>query len=287
MKTLLSAVALVLLAQCVQAQVKTQPAPGGPKPIQPGLQPGGLQPGGGMQPGGMGGLYPFASGGQLALAANPEVQKDLKAKPEQVKKINDLAEQFKKTQMAAMQGGFGKDGMAGMKKLQEASEAATKSLGEILTADQSKRLGQLELQSKGPMALLDAKVTKDLSITNEQKLQVMKAYQTGMTKMSEIYKDMKLDPQQIQKQLADIQKKTTELNRTITADMVKTLTMEQQTKWKGMVGEAFKGELPQGGMGGMMGNPMMFPGPGGNPFGPGAAPVPVPDAPRPPNKTRN
>jgi hypothetical protein len=271
MKTLLCAVAMAFLTQSVQAQVKTQPAPvpgGQPKVIQPQpIQPGGLPPGG--FGGGMG-INPFGMmNSPLMLVANADVQKDLKAKPEQVKKFNELADQFKKNQLAAMQGAMDKDSM---KKLQDLNESTKKSLGEILTAEQSKRLTQLELQAKGPMALFDGKISADLGVTKDQRTQVMKVYQNGMTKMSEMYKDMKFDPQTMQKQMADMQKKSADLNRSITADMIKTLTTEQQTKWKGMVGEPFKGELPQGGAMGM-GNPMMMPGMG-NPFGPGGTVVP-------------
>src|SRR5438309_1706782 len=89
---------------------------------------GGQQPFGGFLPGG-------AGADPLGLLRNESVKKELNLSEEQAAKIPD---------------------------------AVMKALGEVLDVKQLKRLREIELQQRGPTALADARVQKDLKLSSEQ-----------------------------------------------------------------------------------------------------------------------
>jgi hypothetical protein len=252
--------AVVLCAACgtaVRAQNIGQPA----QPPGPG-GPGG--PGGGpikIQPGGPP-VLPFGNP-QLELLKDAGVQKELKLKDEQIKKVNTLVEQ--QADVLKMLGT-----PDGNKKVMEQMEASKKGVAEALDKDQLKRLNQLVLQARGPTALFDPKIGEELKITAEQKMQLGKAISMAMQKRIADLKDIKdLKPE-------DLTRKMQEWQRSATDDVVKTLTPEQQKQWGTMVGETYKGTLPAvpGGFGGF-GGPVLPPPPGGG-FGPPPPPAPLP-----------
>src|SRR5437762_12802682 len=85
--------------------------------------------------------FPFGGGGgggndPIALLRIAAVRKELKLTDEQFKKVPD---------------------------------AVWKALGDVLDADQQKRLRQIFLQQRGPNAFMDAKVQKELKLTDQQK----------------------------------------------------------------------------------------------------------------------
>lgn len=210
--------------------------------VQPPLTPGAAQPG---QP-----AVPSGIGLQLDLLRHPGVQKELQLSPEQTKKFQDLSAQ----QTDILKNFDAKDGMA---KLKELVDLTTRTLKETLTAEQSTRLNQLLIQSKGPTAFFDPEVMKEISLTNEQRLEVGRAMSDAMRKRVESFKDFKdVKPEDFVKKMAD-------MNRTMMNDLVRVLTPEQQQKWKALIGKPYEGVLPGPGIG----------------FGPGPVPPPQPPPP--------
>jgi hypothetical protein len=211
---------------------------------------------------------------RLELLKAKAVQEDLKLTEDQVKKVTEaIAKQKGMT-------GFPPKIQPGgdpFKALREANEAAAKSVTDLLKPEQVKRLGQLELQQRGPNALLDPKITKDLNISKDQQLQVVKTIQTNTMRVFSSLKGGggKIDFQEIGKRLAEVNQKSMD-------EVVKAFTPEQKTKWKELAGEPFKGVLPSVGGPGLMPGPGGFPmppgglpgGPGGFPGGPGGFPMP-------------
>ncbi len=173
-------------------------------------------------------------GGQLRLLENADVQKDLKLSEDQVKKVGALAQK----QKDALKDLKGKDRFAKMKEL---AESTKKSLGDLLTANQMNRLGQLELQQKGARAFLDKKIAENLGLKEEQTTKIKEALKESGKKTFELFKEAKGN-------FAEMQKKLAELNKSTTADIVKGLTEEQRKKWKEMAGEPFNGTLPPSGL---------------------------------------
>ncbi len=122
-----------------------------------------------------------------------------------------------------------------MAKLTEERIALVKS---TLTADQQKRLAQLENQQLGVAAYSNVKVAKALGLSDEQ-----------TKKIKELNDEMAKERREMamgmggggfdREALAEMQKKIKNLTDETAEKMEKTLSAEQKSKWKEMTGEAF------------------------------------------------
>ncbi len=92
----------------------------------------------------------------IALINNEQVQKELDITPEQLEKV---------------------------------PEAIDKALAEVLNPKQSARLRQISLQLRGPRAFTDAKVQKDLKMTEEQVTSVKSILDDSTKEAAEIRKE--------------------------------------------------------------------------------------------------
>ncbi len=172
---------------------------------------------------------PGAFQNHLILPENKAVQADLELTAEQVAKIGELS----RKQLEGLRGlGFGDN-----EKRKQVMEASRKGLDAILTAAQAKRLKQLEMQQHGVAAFADPQVAKTLGISKEQ--------QAGITRILQGFGGKWMAAVQAARgNQPEMQKKIAELNRGLTADVVKTLTAEQQAKWRELTGEPFAGLFP-------------------------------------------
>jgi hypothetical protein len=183
-------------------------------------------------------LQPGVSGDRLALLRSKDVQADLKLTAQQIKKIEELDANTKKVV----------EGMKGIelfKKLSELSKANNKAIEDLLNGEQNKRVGQLELQQRGPLAFFDAKVRQELGLDQQHFTQIQMLLADSGKRLADAFKDAKGDLQEMQKRMSQIY-------REMVDEIVKSLTPEQKAKWKALVGEPFKGVLP-GGFGGVIG----------------------------------
>jgi hypothetical protein len=187
-------VAVATVDARTQVEVKPIQVPTGPVKVQP---------------------VPGMTNPQVALITSKDVQKDLKLSEEQIKKVNELGEK----QTAAMKNiGAGKDAL---QKIREIMESTKKELEAVLTKEQTVRLQQINLQAKGPIAFFDNDVIRDLNISQEQRLTLIKTITQAMTKQSKAMfemKDLKID---------EMQKKMTEMNREAVKEIVQQLTPER------------------------------------------------------------
>jgi hypothetical protein len=165
----------------------------------------------------------------LVLVENKDVQKELKLSDEQLKKIAELS----RKQMEGLKGLGVQDG----EKREKVLDASRKGLDELLSAEQGKRLKQLEVQQRGPSVFLEAKYAKGLGITTQQQDAVVKALEGLRPRWIAIIQAAKGNQ-------PEIQQKVSELNRTLMPDILKGLTAEQQTRWKDLTGPAFAGVFP-------------------------------------------
>jgi hypothetical protein len=115
--------------------------------------------------GGMGGFGGFGKPSQLIR--NDQVQKELKLSPEQLKKINAVIQEQQKKMEAAIE----------------------KAMGDVLEAEQSKRIWQISLQLSGFRAYADAKLQEELKFSDDQKDTVKKALTAFDEKISELRKE--------------------------------------------------------------------------------------------------
>ena len=165
----------------------------------------------------------------LLLVENKDVQKDLKLADAQLTKLAELSKSYADSVRGL--------GFQDLDKRKKANAVAASGLQELLTASQAKRLKQLELQQRGAGVFGDPQIVKELDISPQQKSAIITTLQTFTPRYVKIFQGAKGNQQEIQKQLAA-------LHREYTADIVKTLTKEQQAKWRDLAGPAFDGAFP-------------------------------------------
>lgn len=113
-----------------------------------------------------------------------------------------------------------------------AADEANKAIGDILSAEQLKRLKQLHVQRRGPYAFGEAEVIAALQLTKEQqkKLRDMETdYQKALVEVNK---------------LTDLDERTKKVTAAVKEAMDKAmaiLTDEQKKTWKDLTGERYKG----------------------------------------------
>jgi hypothetical protein len=170
---------------------------------------------------------------RLSLLSVKGVQDELKLTKEQLKKLTPLFEAQKALEEALANPDSLTDTGAKVREI----KGSKKIITDALTREQHKRLRQLQLQQRGPLAFVDQKVTQDLRISREQQMRFYVAVQKSFLKMGEIARDAKGDKDEMEEKL-------TELHKGLTDDIVKALSAQQQTKWHDLIGQPYKGTLP-------------------------------------------
>jgi Spy/CpxP family protein refolding chaperone len=208
-------------------------------------------PGGGRRggPGGFGGF----GGGPMGLLMMPEVQQELKLQQAQIDLLQGLRQQ---------RGGPGGGGQGGPdfrnmspeereRFFAARQQEQRKQIGEILDANQMKRLRQLEIQREGARALNRPDVADELKLTQAQRQQVRTALDGEREAMRQAFAGFQPGgepPSQEQRQQAFQRMQDT---RTATdAKLNAVLTAPQKTQFQQMKGAAFQFPQPRFGPGG-------------------------------------
>jgi Spy/CpxP family protein refolding chaperone len=204
------------------------------------------RPGGGA----FGGVNVYTS-----VLSNKDLQEDLKITDEQkdkFKAINEkVSEAGKKNREIFKDAGMDKDKLkeafTEFGKLQEKSNAeAKKSVEEVLTTDQKKRIAQIEIQAKGLRAFSDEKIAKELGITDGQSSKIKGI----MEEYAKDTKDLGFGGGRDKEKAAENAKKREKLSKAAFADIEEALTPDQKTKWKEMTGTPFDTAKLRQGFGG-------------------------------------
>jgi Spy/CpxP family protein refolding chaperone len=140
------------------------------------------------------------------------------------------------------------------------AEAAMKESGEdhekVLTAKQKKRLGELDLQYRGPMAILAPEVSEKLQLTDEQKPELEKIQAEYRKKQQEQMTSMMgrfggggapggrgqggpPDMSALQERMAEAQKEADKIRAELGKQVLALLTDEQKLTWQKMQGRKF------------------------------------------------
>ena len=189
-------------------------------------RPGGF-PGGGGGGMGMGANQNLKS----LLVSNKPLQDELKVGEEQAAKLKEFADKQSEAMKGFAQfGGDEEEQIARMEIQLKLMKERVVFMKTTLNAEQHKRLGQIEKQQMGMGAFSNAKIAKELAITDEQ-TEKIKTINTDMTKeMREMFSGG-FD--------AEAQKKVASLRSETQEKIEKSLTEDQRKKWKEMTGEAF------------------------------------------------
>jgi Spy/CpxP family protein refolding chaperone len=176
-------------------------------------------------------------GGIGMLLNNDSVHKELKLSEDQVQKCKAIvkearekhAEDFKAAQTLE-----GEERFAKMRELGKAvNEEITKAAKDVLTADQMKRLNQIELQTRGANAFTDEEIQKKLNITDDQKEKIKTITEDSRAQAKEIFQNAGDDREGARKKFTALQKETM-------TKITEVLTDEQKKTWKEMTGEPFE-----------------------------------------------
>ena len=189
---------------------------------------------------GAGGGFPGGGGGmgmggnqnlKSILLTNKVLQEELKVGEDQVAKLKEFAEkQSEAMKPFAQFGGDEEEQIARMEVQLKLMKERVAFMKTALTADQVKRLGQIEKQQLGMAAFNNAKIAKELAITDEQ-TEKIKTINADMNKEMRDMFSGGFD--------AETQKKITALRSETQEKVEKVLSDDQRKKWKEMTGEAF------------------------------------------------
>jgi len=194
-----------------------------------------------------------------AVLTNKDLQEDLKvtdAQKEKFKAPADKLAELNKKRGELFKGGFKNFDKEKSAEIQKESETLNaeikKSVTEILTPDQVKRLGQIEIQAKGLGAFSDEKIAKDLAI-NEGQTSKIKGIMEEYAKDTKDLRGGGGGKNFDKEKAAENQKKREKLTKAAMADIDETLTAEQKAKWKELTGDAFDTSKLRQGFGGFGG----------------------------------
>ena len=191
---------------------------------------GGGQRGGGMRMmGGMGSSPAF-------LLRRTDVQDDLKLTGEQKDRLNVMQEDMMKSMRERFTSGGERPSREEMTKIFEAMQKDTDAkVAEILTPEQSKRLGEIAVQMAGNAAALNPKYAKDLNITPEQKAKMDALNASMQTANRAVQQKMRDGDLERDAAMETMKKNSDALN----VEIGKLLTQAQKDKLKAMSGAPF------------------------------------------------
>lgn len=169
-------------------------------------------------------------GGGMMAVYRKDVQVELGLTSDQKTKLDELRTQFR-----PQRGTAGAGQTPDLETLKAQVAERTKKIEAILTADQVKRLHEVELQLAGDRAILQEKVQKDLGLTASQtaKIKTLQAkFQEASASVREKMVNGEIDRDSM---MASMQKNNTAL----VDELKKVLTAEQAAKLKEMGGKTF------------------------------------------------
>lgn len=211
---------------------------------------------------GRGGGRMMMMGGGIApmgmLVNRQDVQKELGITVEQRSKLREMQEKMQSEMRARFQGGPGQQGQPGgppdmeeMRRTMRAQEEqSNKALGEVLSADQMKRLKELSVQRAGMRAVMSPDVQKELGLNAEQ----VKKVETLQTKQREAMQAVMEKARNQEIEFSEVRELMEKNGRIMDEELGKVLTDAQRGKLKEMGGKPFQfDENEQGGFGGRRG----------------------------------
>jgi Spy/CpxP family protein refolding chaperone len=178
-------------------------------------------------------------GGPGGLARNKSVQQELKMTDEQVKKVDDALRQVREKHQEEFQ--KMREGQLSDEERQTLfktiGEETNKELASILSAEQNKRLKQIELQQAGSRGLLQDDVEKALKLTDEQKDKIKTINEDAQKEMRSLGEAARSGGGG---GFAEFGKKMAALRKESLDKAMAVLTAEQVTTYKELTGAPFE-----------------------------------------------
>lgn len=189
-------------------------------------------PRGQLPPGGLGGF-----GGPAMLLSNRSVQEELKLDKDQLERLAPVLKKAMETsqeQFAKLRDATPEERREKIQEMmKEISQEVRKGSAHILTADQHKRLRQIERQEEGIAAFHDPEVQKALNLTAEQKDKLKTIAEDTRREMEEVRKTLRGNFREGFQKLGIIRKESMDRAASV-------LNAEQTKTWKQLTGEPFE-----------------------------------------------
>jgi hypothetical protein len=127
----------------------------------------------------------------------------------------------------------------------------TEKIESVLTPAQNKRLGELDLQFRGPLALSDDQVAAKMGLSPDQQRQLSNIIAEYRNGQQEVMRSMmgrggqggnpgeRPDPQAMRARFEEMQKETERLKKASADKVVAMLTAQQKQTWKTLQGKPF------------------------------------------------
>jgi Spy/CpxP family protein refolding chaperone len=182
-------------------------------------------------------------GGPGMLLLNPGVQKEIKLTEEQIKKFEAFNKGNEPKRQEAREAGMGGDQEKANEIRKELAAATEKFIKDTLTADQTKRLKQIQRQSRGPDAFADEETAKELKLTDEQKDGIKKVVDDLGAQSKEAFTGIDFQDQEARQAAF---KKIQGFRKEASDKITKMLTADQKKVWRELTGEPFEVQFGPG-----------------------------------------
>jgi hypothetical protein len=124
------------------------------------------------------------------------------------------------------------------KRMKELGEESDRTAAKVLDPGQAKRLRQISLQVQGPRAFVDPRLSRGLSLTEEQQRQIGKIVEETDRQMGQLFRPG-ATPEEANQKWGELDKNARE-------KILKLMTAGQKARWKEMAGEPFRGQIGKG-----------------------------------------
>ncbi len=127
----------------------------------------------------------------------------------------------------------------------EASHSASEAkIKEVLTPEQLKRLAELDLQFRGPLALGNPRVAAEVKLSSERRAPITALAQEAQRKMAEATVDALKEGKNIQQErknrLSPLRKKTDQAKVEASEKILALLSPEEMARWESAQGKPFR-----------------------------------------------
>jgi serine/threonine protein kinase len=172
---------------------------------------------------------------EAMLLTEPAVQGNLGITSAQAEKVQALADQLKQQRQQAFQRSFARTEQERGKKLKELASANEKAVAMILTDEQGRRLKQIALQLRSPMAFTEPELAERLRLTPDQRARIQPVVEEAQRAQHEAVRSA-ANP-------GEGHKKERQAARDGEKKVLALLTPHQQAAWHAMTGTPFNRPL--------------------------------------------
>jgi serine/threonine protein kinase len=187
--------------------------------------------------------------GQVFLLNSEAVLEDLDLSAEQRKRVTDLSQHVTEQRQKSFEAFHKLTRDERRQRFLDEARSNEAAIAEILNPEQIRRLRQITLQSRGPMAFRDRDVITALKLTAEQRTRI------NAIEAETFFKpegppsrrgQRASEPPKKARDESESHKKAHEDKRKAAMERIlKVLTQEQAKKWEEMIGEPFAGPAPE------------------------------------------